>query len=77
MNFPIKIILIFFMIFITNCAEKTYNSGKILNPKIDFNSFNNKDDLINNLGNPSFIDPIENKYYYFSENLLFKNLESC
>ena len=29
--------------------------------------------MINELGNPSFIDPIENKYFYYSEKKIYKN----
>ena len=29
--------------------------------------FENKSKLINKLGTPSYIDPIENKFFYFSE----------
>ena len=30
-------------------------------------NFINKDKLISKLGNPSYIDPIENKFFYFAE----------
>jgi len=43
-------------------------SGKILNQETlqDLN-FTNKEKLIRKLGNPSYIDPIENKFFYFTE----------
>ena len=51
-----------------NCSNKTSYSGKILNQD-DLNDINfiNKDKLISKLGNPSYIDPIENKFFYFAE----------
>ena len=52
----------------TNCSNKTIYSGKILNQEelSDIN-FINKSKLISKLGYPSYIDPIENKFFYFSE----------
>ena len=29
--------------------------------------------MINELGNPSYIDPIESKYFYYSEKKIYKN----
>ena len=61
-----------------NCSNKITYSGKILNQEQlrDIN-FVNKEGLISRLGYPSFIDPIENKYFYFSEKSekksIFKN----
>ena len=59
-------ICIFFIL--ANCSNKTIYSGKILNQEElkDIN-FNNKEKLISKLGYPSYIDPIENKFFYFSE----------
>ncbi len=37
-------------------------------------NFKNKEKLISKLGNPSYIDPIENKYFYFSEKSEKKSL---
>ena len=61
----LSIIIIFF---INNCANKTVYSGKILNQD-NFSkiNFNDKKSLEDNFGYPSFIDPISNKYFYFSE----------
>ena len=59
-------ICIFFIL--ANCSNKTTYSGKILNnEELDEINFTNKEKLISKLGNPSYIDPIENKYFYFSE----------
>ena len=59
-------ICIFFIL--SNCSNKTTYSGKILsNEELEEINFTNKGRLINKLGNPSYIDPIENKLFYFSE----------
>ena len=59
-------ICIFFIL--ANCSNKTTYSGKILNNEaLNEINFTNKDKLISKLGNPSYIDPIENKFFYFSE----------
>ena len=67
--------LVFFFIFFLNfgCAEKISYSGKIIDKNININSLADKKELISKLGNPSFIDPIENKYFYFTEKKLIKN----
>ena len=59
-------ICIFFIL--ANCSNKTTYSGKILN-KEELNEINfmNKEKLISKLGNPSYVDPIKNKFFYFSE----------
>ena len=63
-----------FIILILGCSNKTIYSGKVINQE-DFNSINfkNKENLISKLGNPSFIDPIDKKFYYFSEKKFKKN----
>ena len=62
----IAYISVFFIL--ANCSNKTEYSGKILNQEElkDIN-FANKEKLIGKLGNPSYVDPIENKLFYFSE----------
>ena len=59
-------ICIFFIL--ANCSNKTTHSGKIINQDTlqDIN-FENKNKLISKLGYPSYIDPIENKFFYFTE----------
>ena len=58
-------ICIFFIL--ANCSNKTTYSGKILNnEELNEINFINKEKLISKLGNPSYIDPIENKFFYFS-----------
>ena len=59
-------ICIFFIL--ANCSNKTTYSGKILNnEELKEINFTNKEKLISKLGAPSYIDPIENKFFYFSE----------
>jgi len=57
-----------FIFVLANCANKTTYSGKVLNQN-NFKKINyeNKEKLIDALGYPSYIDPIENKFFYFSE----------
>ena len=51
-----------------NCSNKTYHSGKIFNQEdLQDINFINKEKLISRLGTPSYVDPIENKFFYFSE----------
>ena len=63
-----------FIILILGCSNKTIYSGKVIN-QADFNNINfqNKENLISKLGKPSFIDPIDKKFYYFSEKKFKKN----
>ena len=71
--FNILILLIFYILSI-GCTEKVHYSGKILNDSdFDYGNAKNKIELIEELGNPNYIDPIENKYYYFSEQKITKN----
>ena len=75
MNNILKFFLIIIIISIlTNCNEKITYSGKILSENdLNYSSYKNKNDLIAELGQPNFIDPIEKKFYYFSEQKLSKN----
>tara|TARA_Y100000590_G_scaffold427996_1_gene538834 strand:- start:503 stop:907 length:405 start_codon:yes stop_codon:yes gene_type:complete len=57
-----------FMLIIANCSEKISYSGKILNEKnFQIENLKNKNEVILAIGQPNYVDPIENKYYYFSE----------
>ena len=71
----LRSLLIFMIIFLcSSCNEKISYSGKVLNEEnIDFAKLKNKEEVINKLGSPNFIDPIEKKYYYFSEKKNIKN----
>ena len=63
-----KFAYIFFCILIISCSNETIYSGKILNQEnLSDIDFKNKEKLINTLGIPSYIDPIENKFFYFTE----------
>ena len=62
------IIYICILFILSNCSSNTSYSGKILDQdNLNDINFENKDKLISLLGNPSFVDPIEKKYFYFSE----------
>ena len=51
-----------------NCSNKITYSGKIINQdELNDINFENKNKLISKLGYPSYIDPIENNFFYFSE----------
>tara|TARA_B100000989_G_C19182062_1_gene319996 strand:- start:74 stop:502 length:429 start_codon:yes stop_codon:yes gene_type:complete len=66
MNRLIIYICTFFIL--ANCSNKTTYSGKILShEELKDINFMNKEKLITKLGSPSYIDPIENKFFYFSE----------
>ena len=69
-------LLLILMIFIlcVSCKEKILYSGKIFSEEnFDFTKLKNKEEVVGKLGNPNFIDPIEKKYYYFSEKKYVKN----
>ena len=63
-----KIILILILSqYIFGCVEKTTYSGKIITSD-DLNlKILNKNELINKFGQPSYIDNLSNKYFYFTE----------
>ena len=64
-----KLILYISIFFIlANCSNKTTYSGKIINQdELKDINFENKNKLISKLGYPSYVDPIENKFFYYSE----------
>ena len=69
------ILTIFFVFALLNCADKTIYSGKIFDQEtFDNLDFDNKETLLKQMGNPSFIDPIENKYFYYSEKTSKKSI---
>ena len=66
MSKQIIYICIFFVL--ANCSNKITYSGKIINQDTLQNiNFENKNNLISRLGYPSYIDPIENKFFYYTE----------
>ena len=61
------IIVIILSQYIFGCVEKTTYSGKIItNDDLDLNILTKKE-LINKFGQPSYIDNLSNKYFYFTE----------
>ena len=61
-------VLIVFIFFISNCTQQTTYSGKILElSNLDNINFENKVSLVDKLGSPSYIDPISNKFFYYSQ----------
>ena len=61
-------IFIFIIIFLNNCNNQTIYSGKILSQdSLNDINFENKDNLLKKFGYPSYIDPVTNKFFYFSE----------
>ena len=56
-----------FSLYILGCVEKTTYSGKIIsNDDLNLDILN-KNELINKFGQPSYIDNLSNKYFYFTE----------
>ena len=70
-----KFIILVLLFFILACSNEIIYSGKIINQD-DLNNLNfkNKEKLINNFGIPSYIDPLENKFFYFSEKKVKKTI---
>ena len=68
-----KTIFIFFLLLIISCTEKVTYTGLMIDEKINNLEINNKNDLLKLLGQPNYIDPIENNFYYFSEKNISKN----
>ena len=67
MNFIKIIIIVILSQYIFGCVEKTTYSGKIIiNDDLDLNILN-KNELVNKFGQPSYIDNLSNKYFYFTE----------
>ena len=68
------LLILLILVLFANCSEKISYSGKILNNvAIDYTTLNNKNEVINIIGQPNYIDPIEKKYYYFTEQKYKKN----
>ena len=65
----IKFFLLCITIYIfTGCSEQTIYSGKIINQEnLENLKASNKNELIERFGNPSFVDPIQNKLFYYTE----------
>ena len=61
------LLIIFINIFIS-CSEQTIYSGKIINQEnLENIKISNKKELIDKFGHPSFVDTIQNKFFYYTE----------
>ena len=67
------IILIISTLILTSCTEKISYSGKMFNLNENIYNLNTKKETISYLGSPNYIDPIEKKYFYYSEKKISKN----
>ena len=68
------IIFILMLFFILSCVETKSYSGKLIDENFKYDSLLNKTQVTSKLGQPNFIDPIENKYYYYFEKRINKNI---
>ena len=67
MSFMKVILMVILSHYIFGCVEKTTYSGKIItNNDLDLNILNKKE-LFSKFGQPSYIDNLSNKYFYFTE----------
>ena len=71
-NLRVILIIISTLTF-SSCTEKIHYTGKVLNLNEDIYNLNTKQETINYLGDPNYIDPIEKKHFYFSETKITKN----
>ena len=67
------IILILFVFTFTGCAEKISHSGKVWDLKENIYDFKTKEEIIAYFGFPNYIDPIEKKFFYYSQKRISKN----
>ena len=68
------LIILLFTIYMFGCVEKTSFKGKIITENQLTNlNITNKSDLIEKLGQPSYVDLIQNKFFYFTEKNKDKN----
>ena len=71
----LKVIIFILMLFIIlSCVETKSYSGKLIDENFKYDSLLNKTQVTSKLGQPNFIDPIENKYYYYFEKRIIKNI---
>jgi outer membrane protein assembly factor BamE (lipoprotein component of BamABCDE complex) len=59
---------------ILSCVETKSYSGKLIDENFKYDSLLNKTQVTLKLGQPNFIDPVENKYYYYFEKKINKNI---
>ena len=67
-----KLIKVFILFISVNtflsCSEQTIYSGKIINQEnLENIKISNKKELIDKFGHPSFVDTIQNKFFYYTE----------
>ena len=71
----LKVIIFILMLFIIlSCVEKKSYSGKLIDENFNYDSLLNKNQVTSKLGQPNFVDPIENKYYYYFEKRITSNI---
>ena len=71
----LKVIIFILMLFIIlSCVETKSYSWKLIDENFKYDSLLNKTQVTSKLGQPNFIDPIENKYYYYFEKRINKNI---
>ena len=71
----LKVIIFILMLFIIlSCVETKSYSGKLIDENFKYDSLLNKTQVTSKLGQPNFIDPIENKYYYYFETRINKSI---
>lgn len=71
----LKVIIFILMLFIIlSCVETKSYSGKLIDENFKYDSLLNKTQVTSKLGQPNFIDPIENKYYYYFEKRINKSI---
>ena len=68
------IIFILMLFIILSCVETKSYSGKLIDENFKYDSLLNKTQVTSKLGQPNFTDPIENKYYYYFEKRINKNI---
>ena len=74
MNLKKFVIFLFITLYLFSCVEKTTYSGKIITSEDLINTnITNKNQLIKTFGVPSYIDEINNKYFYYTEKKTIKN----
>ena len=70
----LKIIIFIPILVITlSCVETKSYSGKLIDENFKYDTLINKNQVTSSLGQPNFIDPVENKYYYYFEKKIKKN----
>ena len=66
--------LIIISLNLISCVEKTTLSGKIIQVEdLDNLNLRKKNDLYDKFGEPSYIDNLENKFFYYTEKKKSKN----